>query len=50
MILVRAGRAAYLAGWAKDFLTTLPVQAAGHLAWVLGETRCYAARAAMGAV
>jgi glycosyltransferase involved in cell wall biosynthesis len=48
LVLARAGRTAHLAGWAKDFLVTLPVQIAGHLAWILGETRCYAARAAMG--
>jgi len=49
IVLVRAGRTARLAGWTKDFLATLPVQIAGHLAWILGETRCYAARAALGA-
>ena len=43
--LVRAGRNAVAAGCARDFFLTLPVQLAGQLAWILGESRHYAARA-----
>ena len=49
IVLLRAGRAAVAAGCARDFLLTLPVQVAGQLAWILGESSHYAARAAMRA-
>jgi glycosyltransferase involved in cell wall biosynthesis len=46
LVLFRAGRTAVAGGWGRDFLLTLPVQVAGHSAWVFGETLHYAARAA----
>lgn len=47
IVLVRTARAAVVAGCAPDFLLTLPVQVAGHLAWILGESRHYAMRVAL---
>lgn len=47
IVLLRAGRTASAAGCARDFVLTFPVQVAGHLAWILGESCHYAARAAM---
>jgi glycosyltransferase involved in cell wall biosynthesis len=45
VVLIRAGRNAVAAGCAGDFFLTLPVQLAGQVAWILGESRHYAARA-----
>ena len=45
MVLLRAGRTSAAGGWASDFIMTLPVQVAGHAAWIIGETVHYAARA-----
>jgi glycosyltransferase involved in cell wall biosynthesis len=45
VVIWRAGRTSAEAGWTRDFVLTLPVQIAGHLAWILGESRHYAARA-----
>ena len=44
IVLLRAGRTSVAGGWASDFIMTLPVQIAGHAAWVMGETAHYAAR------
>lgn len=44
MVLVRAGRTSTAGGWASDFIKTLPVQIAGHSAWIIGETVHYAGR------
>ncbi len=44
VVLMRAGRSAAAAGCARDFFLTIPVQLAGQLAWILGESRHYAAR------
>lgn len=45
LVLTRAGRSAAAAGCTRDFFLTIPVQFAGQLAWILGESRHYAARA-----
>jgi glycosyltransferase involved in cell wall biosynthesis len=45
IVLTRAGRSAVAAGCKRDFFLTFPVQVAGQLAWILGESRHYAARA-----
>ncbi len=45
-VLWRSGRAAAAGGHSLDFLRTLPVQIAGHSAWILGETAHYASRVA----
>lgn len=42
-VLARAGRAARLAGQSRDFVSTLPVQVVGQLAWILGESSYYLA-------
>jgi GT2 family glycosyltransferase len=39
VVLARTGRDAFNAGWGRHFVLTLPVQAVGHLAWLLGEAR-----------
>lgn len=49
VVLLRAGRTAVAAGCGRDFLLTVPVQVAGHLAWILGESRHYASRVVMPA-
>jgi GT2 family glycosyltransferase len=46
IVLTRAGRSAAAAGCTRDFFLTFPVQIAGQLAWILGESRHYAERAA----
>jgi glycosyltransferase involved in cell wall biosynthesis len=46
IVLFRAGRTSATAGWASDFVRTLPLQIAGHAAWILGETMHYASVAA----
>ncbi|HUQ20824.1 MAG TPA: glycosyltransferase [Gemmatimonadaceae bacterium] len=45
-VLWRAGRWAAAGGQIREFVMTLPVQIAGHSAWILGETVHYASRAA----
>ena len=45
LVLLRAGRTSAAGGFASDFVMTLPVQVAGHSAWIIGETVHYAARA-----
>jgi glycosyltransferase involved in cell wall biosynthesis len=45
IVLARAAKSAAVAGCKRDFVLTLPIQFAGQLAWVLGESRHYAARA-----
>jgi glycosyltransferase involved in cell wall biosynthesis len=45
VVLWRAGQTSASAGYARDFALTLPVQIAGHVAWILGESREYARRA-----
>ena len=45
LVMTRAARSAAAAGCKKDFVLTFPVQIAGQLAWILGESRHYAARA-----
>lgn len=45
IVLARAGRSAAAAGCKRDFVLTFPVQLAGQLAWILGESRHYVARA-----
>ena len=45
IVLMRAGRSAAAAGCKRDFFLTFPVQFAGQLAWILGESRHYASRA-----
>lgn len=42
-VLARAGRAARRAGQGRDFVSTLPVQLVGQLAWILGESSYYLA-------
>lgn len=37
-VLIRAARDAFRCGWGRACLVTLPVQAAGHLLWALGES------------
>lgn len=37
-VLLRAGKDAFQAGWGGAFILTLPVQAAGHWMWALGES------------
>lgn len=44
IVLVRAARTSAAGGWASDFIKTLPVQLAGHSAWIIGETVHYAGR------
>ena len=44
-VLWRSARQAALGGWGLDFVTTFPIQVAGHASWILGETGYYAARA-----
>jgi GT2 family glycosyltransferase len=39
MALARDGRDAFLTGWGRAFLLTVPVQLFAHLAWCLGEAR-----------
>ncbi|MBK5298868.1 MAG: glycosyltransferase [Vicinamibacteria bacterium] len=39
LVLARAARDAVRSGWGMRFVTTLPVQLAGQLAWCLGEAR-----------
>jgi cellulose synthase/poly-beta-1,6-N-acetylglucosamine synthase-like glycosyltransferase len=43
-VLLRSARSAAAGGHSRDFIVTLPVQIAGHSAWILGETVHYAAR------
>ena len=45
VVLFRQARMTTAAGELFDFVSTLPVQIAGHLAWILGESRGYAAHA-----
>jgi len=45
VVLTRAARSAVAAGCKRDFVLTFPVQIAGQLAWILGESRHYVARA-----
>jgi glycosyltransferase involved in cell wall biosynthesis len=44
-VLVRSARQAATGGLARDFAVTLPIQIAGHAAWIAGETLHYAKRA-----
>lgn len=37
-VLLRAGKHSFHAGWGGAYLLTIPVQAAGHLSWALGES------------
>ena len=37
-VIVRAGKDAFRAGWGGAFLSTLPIQLAGHWAWAWGES------------
>jgi GT2 family glycosyltransferase len=39
LVMARAARDALGAGWAAPFVSTIPVQFLGHLAWSLGEAR-----------
>lgn len=39
LVLFRAGKDTWRAGWFRLFVMTLPLQFLGHLAWTLGETR-----------
>lgn len=39
LVLARAARDAFQSGWMRDYIVTLPVQAAGHLAWSIGEAQ-----------
>jgi len=43
-VLWRAARTAAAGGQIREFVMTLPVQIAGHSAWILGETVHYASR------
>ena len=45
IVLTRAARSAAAAGCKRDYVLTFPVQIAGQLAWILGESRHYVARA-----
>ncbi len=45
IVLTRAARSAAAAGCKRDFVLTFPVQIAGQLAWILGESRHYAVHA-----
>ena len=45
LVMTRAARSAAAAGCKRDFVLTFPVQIAGQLAWILGESRHYIARA-----
>ena len=45
LVMTRAARSAAAAGCKRDFVLTFPVQIAGQLAWILGESRHYVARA-----
>jgi len=38
LVLARAARESGRVGWGRTFVSTLPVQLAGHAAWSLGET------------
>ena len=37
-VLMRAAHDAFRCGWGKAYFVTLPVQAAGHFLWALGES------------
>jgi len=39
LVLLRAGKDTWRAGWFRVYLMTLPLQFLGHLAWTLGEAR-----------
>ena len=41
LLLARAGRDAVLAGWSRQFASTLPLQLAAQVAWCLGEARAH---------
>ena len=40
--LIRLGRSAVRAGWARDFAATAPLQLAANAAWALGEAHAHA--------
>jgi GT2 family glycosyltransferase len=47
-VVVRAGRAALQSGWFRSFVSTLPVNLAGQVAWSIGEAMGYARSAVAG--
>ena len=44
LVVTRTARDAVEAGWGVHFVTTFPVQLAGHAAWLVGEARAYGRR------
>lgn len=44
IVIARGGRDALVARKFGDFLRTLPLQIAGHVAWLIGEERAYVTR------